>query len=112
MLYRGNVIEGTMSNVFIQSKGKWLTPNIDCNGVEGVMRNYILQCVNELSIECEQLHIPLSCLQNAEAVFVCNSVIGIWPVVSFNTQHYEIADDTRRVMQFLHDNVSPIYKLG
>ena len=107
-----NVIEGTMSNVFLELNGKWITPRLDKNGVEGVMRNFILQNAKELSIQCEQSTVTLKQLLNADAIFVCNSVIGVWPVIEFQSNKYSVSDSTRRLMQYLHTNVSSLYMPG
>lgn len=105
-----NVIEGTMSNIFLESGGKWLTPALGRCGVEGVMRDFILQHADRLSIDCEERDITVAQLQNADAIFVCNSVIGVWPVTSFNSKRYAISESTIAVMQYLHDNASSLYK--
>ena len=107
---RDNIIEGTMSNIFIASNGKWLTPNLDLCGVKGVMREFILQNADKLSIQCEETNITLAQVKSADAIFVCNSVVGIWPVIEFESQHYAISEPTTRIMQYLHSNVSTLYK--
>lgn len=105
-----NIIEGTMSNIFIALNGKWLTPRLDLCGVKGVMREFILHNADKLSIQCEEANITLAQVKSADAIFVCNSVIGIWPVVDFESQHYAIGEPTTRMMQYLHSNVSSLYK--
>ena len=107
---RDYVIEGTMSNVFFESEGKWITPKLDSAGVEGIMRNFILQNASEFSMQCEQSTVTLQQLDNADAIFVCNSVIGVWPVKEFHSKKYSVSDSTRRLMQYLHFNVSSLYK--
>lgn len=109
---RENVVEGTMSNIFVEKGSKWLTPILDFNGVEGVMREFILKNANKLDMECVQSHIDLQQMQQSKAMFVCNSVIGVWPVASFNSNQYTISAPTRRLMQFLHNNISSLYKVA
>lgn len=107
---RDNIIEGTMSNIFVESNGKWLTPKLDLCGVKGVMREFILQNAEKLSIQCEETNITLAQVKSADAIFMCNSVIGIWPVVDFESKRYAIGEPTTRMMGYLHTNVSSLYK--
>lgn len=77
--YNGLVIEGTKSNLFIIESGKLLTPNLDECGVKGVMRNTLVQAFgSRIHIE----PIPLKRLLDAKEAFVCNSIFGIWPLLS------------------------------
>ncbi len=105
----GHVIEGTMSNVFFEAEGKWITPQLDRAGVEGVMRNFILQNADKFSMQCEQSAVTLQQLLAADAIFVCNSVIGVWPVIEFQSSKFSVSESTRRLMQYLHANVSSLY---
>lgn len=104
-----NIIEGTMSNIFIQSEQKWITPKLDHAGVAGVMRQWIMRNSYHADMECIEENITLTDMQNAEAVFVCNSVIGVWPVASFDGKDYSISSSTRTIMNYMHDNLSKFY---
>ena len=78
----GLVIEGTRSNLFAVIKGKLLTPDLSLSGVAGVMRNVLLAnfgaAVTVSTLTLEQV-------RQAEEIFVCNSINGIWPVLSLQT---------------------------
>jgi len=76
----GWVVEGTMSNVFMRSGQRLLTPDLSQCGVAGLQRQRILQHAPSLGLTPEVTHISLPTLLNADEVFVCNSVIGLWPV--------------------------------
>jgi len=105
-----NVIEGTMSNIFMLQDKSWYTPDLDQCGVKGVMREFLLSHTNELSFSCERKEITLDELQAADAVFVCNSVIGIWPVAELNDQTYPIHSEIIRLQKYLQDNISMLYQ--
>jgi 4-amino-4-deoxychorismate lyase len=76
----GHVIEGTMSNVFLVSKGGLLTPDLTQCGVAGIMRAHVMGLAAQENMTVDVTAITLAELQLADEVFVCNSLIGIWPV--------------------------------
>lgn len=80
--YNGQLIEGTMSNLFLVRAGRLYTPRLDNCGVAGVMRSVVLDLVGEQGIEREVGVLSPADLQDAEEVFLCNSLIGIWPVTA------------------------------
>ena len=80
----GNVVEGTMSNIFLVTEGVIQTPDLTYSGVEGVMRSEIIGQSNELQIPVEEKNLSLEDLNNADEVFLSNSIIGIWPISSIN----------------------------
>jgi 4-amino-4-deoxychorismate lyase len=77
----GNLIEGTMSNLFLVIDGVLTTPVLDQCGVAGVMRARVLDVAERHGLRIRVRKIPMRELARAEEVFVCNSVIGIWPVI-------------------------------
>ncbi|MGV0005816.1 MAG: aminodeoxychorismate lyase [Candidatus Porifericomitaceae bacterium WSBS_2022_MAG_OTU9] len=76
----GYVVEGTMSNVFIRCGQRWLTPKIDRCGVAGIVREAVISHCQDIGIKIRQQRIKLSQLCTADEIFVCNSLIGLWPV--------------------------------
>lgn len=75
------LIEGTMSNVFIVAGGELLTPELSQCGVAGVMRSVILDLANTLGFKARIQPLTLDDLKAGQEVFICNSLAGIWPVV-------------------------------
>lgn len=71
------VIEGTMSNVFAKIDGQWITPKLDRSGVAGTMRQRIIECTD---LDVIVRDVSKSEFNSASSMFVCNSLIGIWPV--------------------------------
>lgn len=74
------VIAGTMSNIFIRRDVRLLTPDLSACGVAGLQRERILGYGAQLGLKAEVTQIGLSDLLSADEVFVCNSVVGVWPV--------------------------------
>lgn len=77
---QGRLIEGVYSNLFLVRDGVLLTADLSRCGVAGVMRAALLQQAAVLGIPFEVRDLELADLEQADEVFVCNSVYGIWPV--------------------------------
>ena len=80
-----NVIEASAGNVFWFKDNIWHTPTLSESGVEGLMRNHILQhCSNHY--EMRVVNAKLSALESIDAMFICNSVMGVMPVRQFENR--------------------------
>lgn len=96
MLDEGNnVIEGTTSNLFLVSEGTLLTPDLSKSGVEGVMRQTVLDHGKALSLPCRISRVTLDMLDGADEIFLTNSLIGIWPVRRIASRSYTLGETTR-----------------
>jgi 4-amino-4-deoxychorismate lyase len=81
---QGAVIEGTMSNLFAVRDGVVFTPALRECGIAGVMRAQILAHGPALQLDCREIRMDMSELNDADELFLTNSIIGLWPVVKFN----------------------------
>lgn len=99
-----NVIEGTMSNVFCVVDNVLCTPDLTECGVEGIIRNKIIEFASNLNIDVEVKKISLQMLNNADEIFVCNSIIGIWPVKMINDKLFSVGEKTQQIKQALLDH--------
>lgn len=97
----GQLIEGTMSNVFLIRDGELRTPVLDRCGVAGVMRGHVVALAAELGISCAVMPLELEDVTQADEVFVCNSLIGIWPVRRFEERELVPGPLTRRLQQVI-----------
>lgn len=87
----GQLIEGTMSNVFMTlPDGTLVTPALDHCGVRGILRDRILAACAQLVLPCEVRPLTTADLDAAGELFVCNSIAGIWPIQCVSS------DDGRR----------------
>lgn len=100
---QGNVVEATQSNVFLVVSGRLITPLIDRCGVAGVMRQYLMDSVDNMSLELVQRRVSVAMLMNADEVFLCNSVKGIWPVTKIGCYHLSIGPVTRKLQRYLEE---------
>jgi 4-amino-4-deoxychorismate lyase len=93
----GNVIEGTMSNVFIVQGGALATPALDRCGVVGAQRERIRSLARDAGLECVERPVAWNELVEADEVFLANSLIGIWPVARYEHRHWRAGPVTRRL---------------
>jgi 4-amino-4-deoxychorismate lyase len=107
---QGHVVEGVSSNLFYRRGEQWCTPRLDQCGVAGVMRQYLLdELLPGLSISVLIEAISLDELLSVDELFLCNSVVGIWPVLSLeNHTVWSLGEETRLIQQQLHQ-VLPCY---
>jgi len=95
----GQVIEGTMSNLFLVQKGTLVTPDLSQSGVAGVMRAEVLEQADRLGIPHVLQPVSVGMVEQAEELFLTNSLIGIWPVARLEAQHYAVAGKITQTLQ-------------
>lgn len=96
---RGEICEGTISNIFFVREGRLFTPELCCGLLPGILRGYILErCeVTETRIYPEEL-------EQFEECFVTNSLMGMMPVLRLGSRRFlkrETADRLRE--EYLRD---------
>lgn len=102
----GYLVEGTMSNLFWCRDGQLYTPRLDRCGVKGIVREQIICFAEQQGIPLNEGLFKFESLQNADEVFVCNSIIAIWPVikcavVNQSMLEWSIGPITRRLQLLL-----------
>jgi 4-amino-4-deoxychorismate lyase len=95
----GRLIEGVYSNLFLISDGTLLTPELSRCGVAGVMRAELLEQAPRLGIPIAVRDIQMADLQQADEVFLCNSVYGVWPVRGFMHLSWPVGPLTRKLQR-------------
>ncbi len=84
----GHAICGTMSNLFILEGSRLATPDLARCGVEGVQRSRILEWARRRGIPATVEALPLERVCAADALILCNSVVGTWWVSRFHGRTY------------------------
>lgn len=77
---RGNVIEGTMSNVFMLEGKDLITPQLLSCGVAGIMRRQVIRQACGLGLNVIERDITPEALLSSDGCFLTNSIIGLWPI--------------------------------
>lgn len=108
----GNVIEGTMSNLFMLCNGRLLTPALDQCGVAGVMREMLLEAAFDLQLPIEVKPLSLDELLQADEIGLCNSLIGVWPVKSLGNRRWQNFAQVRRLQLALEDSITSFELFG
>lgn len=99
----GCVIEGVFSNIFLVSQGVLQTPSLERCGVAGVMRAEILERAQRAGIDVQICDIAFEELLEADEVFVCNSLYGIWPVRQLQEHVWPVGPLTRKLQSLIAD---------
>lgn len=97
----GNVIEGSMSNIFIVSNATLVTPDLSRCGVNGIMREQIIDIAQNNSIKVETRNITRDELLESREIFISNSVIGACVVKQLEKQSYNTDTMTRTINKIL-----------
>jgi len=82
------VISGVMSNLFIWSQNRLLTPRLDECGIAGVTRARLMRLANAQGLEVEEVTLSLQDVFDAEEVMLTNSVMGLRRVARLETKFW------------------------
>lgn len=85
---RGELCEGTGTNVFLEDERGLLTPPLTSGALAGVTRALVLEWAAEAGIPVREETVPLSAIHTAAHVALTSSTRGITPVA--------VVDDERR----------------
>ena len=97
-----NVIEGTMSNVFATSNGSLYTPRLNYAGVNGVVRERVIEVAKKAGLEVQQIDIKKEKLIEMDELFLTNSLIGIWPVKKLLDNEFQKGQITMALVDSLN----------
>ncbi len=103
----GQVIEGTMTNLFYIKDQALYTAALTQTGIAGIIRSLILEIADRQQLQVNELSYTPEHLLSADEIFVCNSIIGIWPVKLIDGIAFEPGPITRKIQHWLAD-----YKQG
>ncbi|AYF86073.1 aminodeoxychorismate lyase [Pseudomonas sp. JS3066] len=99
----GRVIEGVFSNLFMVRKGALVTADLSRCGVAGVMRAALLDSAKAEGLQAEVRDVDYDEFLQADEVFLCNSLFGIWPVRSVTAHHWPVGPLTRKLQAIARD---------
>jgi len=93
----GQPIECTMSNLFMRIAGSWVTPDLSQCGVQGVMRDLLIERVQQEGGFVQVRTVGYDELLSADEVMCCNSLFGVWPVIQLGDRHWPVGPFTRQM---------------
>ena len=104
----GQIVEGTMSNIFWGVDGVLVTPEMYQCGVEGVMRREVLECAQQLGIELSYSSCGFEELKSVDELFITNSLMGRRAVHQLEERHYSTGVMAQRIYRQLQQRVAGI----
>lgn len=79
------LVETSIGNLFWRQGPVWYTPELIYAGVEGVMRNHVIDKIREFSQlkePIQEVRATIHSLTKADEAFVCNSLLKVVPITS------------------------------
>lgn len=104
----GDLVEGTMSNLFVVKDAVLMTPGLTLCGVAGIMRARLLDLARQHSMDARVQRLEANTLREADEIFVCNSLIGIWPVIGIDDHVFQKGPVTTRLQSLLADEAATV----
>jgi branched-subunit amino acid aminotransferase/4-amino-4-deoxychorismate lyase len=89
---RGEITEGSISNVFFLSQDEIFTPPVDAGLLPGITRKQMIEVLQGLGRSVVERNITLAELSRFHSAFVTNAVIEVLPVCMVNDTRYEIPE--------------------
>lgn len=77
---RGELVEGSRTNLFIVRKGILCTPALSCGCLQGITRRYVLACAREMGMITRTGRFSAASLLEADEAFLTNSILEIVPL--------------------------------
>jgi 4-amino-4-deoxychorismate lyase len=102
----GRVVEGVFSNLFMVVDGELRTASLVRCGVAGVMRAEIMARASQHGRTVVESDISYAELLQADEVFLCNSLYGIWPVTALAERVWPVGPLTRKLQAVVADLLS------
>jgi 4-amino-4-deoxychorismate lyase len=100
----GNIIGGTMTNIFISRPGALVTPKLDRCGVAGITRDRVIRAAMRRGVACHVGNITWRDVLDADEVILVNSLAGAWPVREIEGSTRTPGPVVRAVQQWLAED--------
>lgn len=81
---KGNICEGSRSNIFVVKNNIILTPSLNCGCLPGITRQVVLEIIKKLGINFKETEIKPKDLYNSKEAFLTNSLIEIMPLTKID----------------------------
>lgn len=90
MDYADNIIETSTGNILLHKDGNWLTPDLTNCGIQGVKLK-----ATKRKLAVQVVDLTLEDILSGDALFVCNSLMGLVPVASFLEKSWNVEASLR-----------------
>jgi branched-subunit amino acid aminotransferase/4-amino-4-deoxychorismate lyase len=100
-----NVAEAMNANIFIVSNGVMYTPPLKEACLDGVMRNYVIECAGRLGIKVYENDIKPNDLIRADELFMTNGSSGIQWVSAYKSKRY-FNTTSEKILNYINTIIS------
>mgnify|MGYP000258704447 CR=1 FL=1 len=101
----GLLVEGIKSNVLLFEGDSIVTPKLDKCGVNGTLRQYLIQHASAIELNIQEEMIDRDRLIAADGVAMINSVFGVWPVSILGEQALDKHANCELIQKYLHQHL-------
>jgi branched-chain amino acid aminotransferase len=95
---KGELTEGTVSNVFFYKNDILCTPSIECGILDGITRRTIIDIAIREELKVKEGKFTKKDIYSAEEVFITNTTLEVMPVSKIDKSQYNVGN----VAKFLH----------
>lgn len=99
----GNIVGGTMTNLFIVEGGRMVTPELALCGVAGVTRARLMAAAREAGMTCREETVTHARLMEADEAMLTNSLIGVWQIKECAGRNWKPGEQATRMREWLDD---------
>ena len=99
----GHLACAAAANLFWIEGGVLMTPDLACGVLPGLMRARVLAAVGVLGLAVQVVTIAPEALDVAQAIFLTNSLNGLWPVSHWQGEPVRADPAAKRILQALID---------
>lgn len=97
----GRVVEGTVTNLFARFGRELRTPPLMRQGVAGIMRRRVIAEAGALGLTPRVGAISWGELENADELWLTNSLVGLWPVRAFGDRRWRGFEYGHRMLSLM-----------
>lgn len=96
---KGELCEGTGSNVFLVWQGRLVTPPLESGCLAGITRALVLKACAEAKIPCYEESVPAGALEECEEAFLTSSTRDVHPLAKIGTRELSAPGPVTRQVQ-------------
>ena len=93
----GHVIETNMANIFLCKDNIVYTPCLKTSGVNGLMRQQVINYLDDNNIDIIEDRFKLGAIMNADEIFITNCLMGVVPITAVESTTFSIGKMARKL---------------
>lgn len=106
---QGYLVECNAANLFWRKGQQIFTPDLSLSGVTGIMRAQIIKFCQQHHSKVQEVRALPAVLDEADEVFLCNSILGPVPVTQIDHKRY----DSHFICRLLQKGLDPLsFEIG